>query len=102
MALLKTVATTLAAAVGSAAAVSIAEVNGNKFLSPLQNTTITGLKGLVAAIGEDGIFLRSTEPDDDPATSEGLFVYGSSVREEVAVGDIVMLDGLVKEYRHVL
>lgn len=90
-----------AAAVGSAAAVTIAEINGNRFLSPLQNTTVTDVRGLVTAIASNGIFLRSTEPDDDPATSEGLFVFGTAVRSQVAVGDIITLDGRVVEYRHV-
>jgi len=96
---IKSIATTLAAAVGSVAAVSIAEINGNRFLSPLQNTTVTGLKGLVTAISKDGVYLRSTEPDDDPATSEGLYVYGKTIVGDVTVGDIVTLDGRVVEYR---
>jgi predicted extracellular nuclease len=96
---IKSIATTLAAAVGSAAAVSIAEINGNRFLSPLQNTTVTGLKGLVTAISKDGVYLRSTEPDDDPTTSEGLYVYGKTIVGDVTVGDIVTLDGRVVEYR---
>lgn len=99
---IKSITTTLAATVGSAAAVTIADINGNRFLSPLRNTTVTGLEGLVTAVAKDGVFLRSTEPDDDPATSEGLYVYGSSVGKQAEVGDIITLDGRVAEYRYVL
>lgn len=95
---MKSVATLLAAA-GAATAVTIAEINGNKFLSPLQGQNVTGLEGLVTAIGTNGIFLRSTEPDEDPATSEGLFVFGSPIRNQVKVGDIITLNGQVAEYR---
>ncbi|KAG9250453.1 Endonuclease/exonuclease/phosphatase [Emericellopsis atlantica] len=93
------VVATLAAAVSAVSAVSIAEINGKTFLSPLQGQSVTDVEGLVTAINQNGIFLRSTDPDDDPATSEGLFVYGSTVRPLVAVGDIITLDGKVSEYR---
>lgn len=89
----------LVAAIGSVAAVTIAEINGNKFLSPYNNETVTNVTGLVTAISATGVFLRSLEPDDDPATSEGLFVYGSAVAKTVAVGDIITLDGRVQDYR---
>lgn len=94
------IATTMAAAVGAASAVSIAEINGDRFLSPLQGEAVTGLKGLVTAIGSNGIFLRSMEPDDDAATSEGLFVYGNSAKGQVTVGDFITIDGSVNEYRY--
>lgn len=98
---MKSVATLLAS-VGLAAAVTIAEINGNTFLSPLLGQSVTGVKGLVTAIGTNGIFLRSTEPDEDPATSEGLFVFGTPIRGQVKVGDIITLNGQVAEYRQVL
>ncbi|KEY70719.1 hypothetical protein S7711_03217 [Stachybotrys chartarum IBT 7711] len=87
------------AAAATAAAVTIAEINGNTFLSPLQNTNVTGVVGLVTAINNQGVFLRSTEPDEDPATSEGLYVYGGSLRNQVQVGDIISINGRVLEYR---
>lgn len=91
----------LAAAASGAAAVSIAEINGNRFISPYNGETVTDVEGLVTAVGKDGIYLRSTNPDDDDTTSEGLYIYGSSAAEEVAVGDIVTLSGKVTEYRYV-
>ncbi|KYK55020.1 endonuclease/exonuclease/phosphatase family protein [Drechmeria coniospora] len=87
------------AAAGSAAAVTIAEINGNRFLSPLDGKSVTDVTGVVTAVSKNGIYLRSAEPDDDPVTSEGLFVYGSSAAQKVEVGDLVSLDGVVKEYR---
>jgi predicted extracellular nuclease len=94
----KAVAPLLAAA-ACVAAETIAEINGNTFLSPLRDTNVTGVVGLVTAKNSQGIFLRSTEPDEDPATSEGLFVFGSSLRNQVQLGDIISVNGRVTEYR---
>lgn len=95
----------VAAVLGAAsavAAVSIAEINGNRFLSSFKDKNVTGVTGLVTAVASNGIYLRSTEPDDDPATSEGLFVFGSAVGKQVQKGDVITLSGLVQEYRYVL
>ncbi|KAH0526568.1 hypothetical protein TsFJ059_009871 [Trichoderma semiorbis] len=89
----------LAAVLGSAAAISIAEINGDRYISPFKDKTVTDIKGLVTATNSNGIFLRSTEPDENPATSEGLFVFNSAAAKTVKVGDIITLDGLVVEYR---
>lgn len=85
----------------SAAAVSIAEINGNRFLSPFQDKDVTNVTGLVTAIADNGIYLRSTKPDDDPATSEGLYVFSSTVGKTLKTGDVVTMNGLIKEYRYV-
>lgn len=90
---------TLTAILGSAAAISIAEINGDRYLSPFKDKTVTDIKGLVTATNSNGIFLRSTEPDENPVTSEGLYVFNSTVAKSVKVGDIITLDGLVAEYR---
>lgn len=89
----------LAAAAGLASAVTIAEINGAKYLSALNGTTVTGVKGLVTAKNAQGVFLRSTEPDDDERTSESVFLFNTAVRSQVQVGDIVTLDATVEEYR---
>jgi predicted extracellular nuclease len=89
----------LAAAAGLASAVTIAEINGNKYLSPLNGTTVADVKGLVTAKNAQGIFLRSTEPDDDERTSESVFVFNSAVRGQVNVGDVITLDAKVEDYR---
>ncbi|UNI18296.1 hypothetical protein JDV02_004572 [Purpureocillium takamizusanense] len=81
-------------------AVTIAQINGDRFLSPLRDRDVANVTGLVTAASKTGIYLRSTVPDDDPATSEGLFVFGNSSAVRAArVGDVVTLSGRVKEYR---
>jgi hypothetical protein len=98
---------TAAAAVGAVSAAcvprgqtpTIAEINGNKFLSPYAGKNITGLTGLVIAKGPSGFFLRSTTPDKKSITSEAIYVFGSASVKAVTVGDVVTLDGRVSEYR---
>ncbi|CBF82427.1 hypothetical protein AN9156.2 [Aspergillus nidulans FGSC A4] len=82
-----------------AAAVTISEINGNAFLSPFNGESVSGVEGLVTAIGGEGFFLRSTNPDSDDATSESIYVYGNSSVSKVSVGDIITLSGKVSEYR---
>ncbi len=82
-----------------AVAVTISEINGNTYLSPFKGEGVSDVEGLVTAIGEDGFYLRSTTPDSDDATSESIYVYGSSAVSEVTVGDIITLSGEVSEYR---
>ena len=45
-----------------------------------------------------GFFLQEAEPDDDPATSEGIFVYDAGRGPAVELGDRVRLEGEVREY----
>ena len=96
-------ATSLAlAAIGSVLSVealTIAEINGNKFLSPYSGQTVTNVTGLITAKSSAGIFIRSTTPDNDPRTSESLYVYSSTVGANLTVGDLISLDGKISEYR---
>ncbi|KAL4801998.1 Endonuclease/exonuclease/phosphatase [Aspergillus unguis] len=82
-----------------ATAVSISQINGNAYLSPYNGESLSGIEGLVTATGSDGFFLRSTDPDSDDATSESIYVYGSSAVSKVSVGDIITLSAKVSEYR---
>ena len=81
-----------------AAALTIAEINGNKFISPYSGQAVTNVTGLLIAKGPSGIWIRSTTPDDNPATSEAIYVF-SKTTANLTVGDIISLDGSVAEYR---
>jgi hypothetical protein len=82
-----------------AAALTIAEINGNKFISSYNGQAVTNITGLLIAKGPNGVWIRSTTPDDDQATSEAIYVFSSSVGASLKVGDIISLDGKVSEYR---
>ncbi|PLB51471.1 endonuclease/exonuclease/phosphatase family protein [Aspergillus steynii IBT 23096] len=83
----------------AALAVSISEINGNRFLSSYNGETVSNVRGLVTAKGSSGFYIRSTSPDNSTLTSESLYVYGSSAVSKVSVGDIITLGGKISEYR---
>ena len=83
----------------------IHDIQGNGAASPLngQAVTTTGIVTLLktgsnAGAGvANGFFLQDPNPDADPNTSEGIFVFTSSV-PTVAVGDEVRVTGTVVEF----
>jgi predicted extracellular nuclease len=78
---------------------TIAEINGDRYLSPLNGQAVTGVEGLVTAKGPNGFFIRSTRPDNDPRTSDSVYVFGRSSLGNVTVGDVVTLNGRITEFR---
>ncbi|EMC94815.1 hypothetical protein BAUCODRAFT_25924 [Baudoinia panamericana UAMH 10762] len=80
-------------------AITIAEINGNRFISPYKGQTVTGVQGLVTAKGPNGFWIRSTTPDTDDVTSESIYVYGRAGLPNATVGNVVSLNGRVTEYR---
>lgn len=87
------------AAAGSATALTIAEINGNKYNSPYDGKTVKNVTGLVTAASNNGVYLRSLSPDSNPATSESLYLFNSDILDNVSVGDVINLDGKVIKYR---
>ncbi|MEU6946874.1 endonuclease/exonuclease/phosphatase family protein [Streptomyces sp. NPDC046316] len=84
----------------TAAGVRIHDIQGTTRVSPLVGTQVTGVTGIVTGVrtyGSRGFWIQDPQADDNPATSEGLFVFTSSV-PTVAVGDAVSVNGTVGEY----
>lgn len=82
---------------GGALAVEIHDIQGSAHISPLAGAVVR-TTGLVASLRSNGFTVESPVPDDDPATSEGLFVFTGSA-PAVRIGDLVELSGEVSEYR---
>jgi len=76
----------------------IAQVQGASHLSPLAGRLVK-VEGVVTAERGSNVWVQDTTPDADPATSEGILVFGSSVANAVAVGDLVQVRGTVQEFR---
>lgn len=74
----------------------IAQVQGAAHRSPVDGRRISGVLGVVTGTAVRGFYMQSPIPDDDPATSEGLFVQTIRV-PEVTVGDLVTVAGRVAE-----
>ncbi|WP_137990116.1 endonuclease/exonuclease/phosphatase family protein [Streptomyces vilmorinianum] len=89
-----------AASAETAAGVRVHDIQGTTRVSPLVGTQVTGVTGIVTGVrtyGSRGFWIQDPQADDNPATSEGLFVFTSSV-PTVAVGDAVSVNGTVGEY----
>jgi predicted extracellular nuclease len=89
----------LVALAATASAVSIAEINGDKFLSPFRNQNVANVSGIITAKGPDGIWIRSVKPDKDERTSESVYVFGKAFGANLTVGDSIIINGRVTEYR---
>jgi len=75
---------------------SIAQIQAREHISPYRNQSISGIPGIVTLVKSDGFYMQSPSPDDDPGTSEGIFVYTDFV-PSVKPGDEVRVDGMVEE-----
>lgn len=81
-------------------AATVAEIQGTGHISPLVGQKVE-VEGIVTAIrldGGAGFYLQSAEPDTNPATSEGIFVF-TDITPNVAIGDSVTVMGDVSEFR---
>src|SRR6266542_1199233 len=77
---------------------AIHDIQGAGHLSPRNGQVVAGVSGIVTARASNGFWLQDPSPDDNPATSEGLFVFTSSA-PTVAVGDNLVVGGRVSEFR---
>jgi hypothetical protein len=80
--------------------ISISEINGNRFVSPLRGQRVTNVTGIITAKGPDGFWLRSTIPDRDDNTSDSVYVFGRPAATPRSVGErIVISSATVTEFR---
>ena len=78
----------------------IHDIQGDSWISPSNGKQVTNVPGIVTAVrtsGSKGYWMQDPTPDDDPATSEAIFVYTGSA-PTVAVGDSVLVSGTVAQY----
>ncbi|QNE22485.1 nuclease [Kribbella qitaiheensis] len=76
----------------------IHDIQGAAHRSPLTGKLVGNVTGVVTAKSANGFWFQDSQPDDNPATSEGVFVFTSSA-PTVAVGDAVAVKGTVAEFR---
>ncbi|MFI6449860.1 endonuclease/exonuclease/phosphatase family protein [Kitasatospora sp. NPDC050543] len=79
----------------------IHDIQGTTRLSPQVGKSVPGVPGIVTGVrtyGSKGFWMQDPNPDADPATSEGLFVYTGNAVPSVKVGDSVLVTGKVTEY----
>ena len=80
----------------------IHEIQGTTRISPFKDQKVSGVTGVVTATRAfgslRGFWLTDPNPDNDPRTSEGLFVFTGATSPAVAVGDAVTATGTVREF----
>ncbi|MFF4361885.1 endonuclease/exonuclease/phosphatase family protein [Streptomyces sp. NPDC001604] len=81
--------------------VRIHDIQGTTRISPYAGQKVTDVAGIVTGVrtygSSKGFWIQDPNPDDNPATSEGIFVFTSST-PKAAVGDSVTVTGTVSEY----
>jgi uncharacterized protein len=81
--------------------VRIHDIQGSTRISPYAGQKVTDVAGVVTGVrtygSSRGFWIQDATPDDNPATSEGVFVFTSST-PKVAVGDSVTVSGTVSEF----
>ncbi|CDQ19195.1 FN3 associated domain-containing protein [Halobacillus karajensis] len=78
--------------------VEIHDIQGASHTSPYEGEQVKGVEGIVTKLdGNNGFYIQSLTPDDDIATSEGIYVYKRSSGLET--GDVVSVTGKVTEWR---
>jgi predicted extracellular nuclease len=80
--------------------VRVHDIQGSTRISPYAGKQVTDVTGIVTGVrtyGSRGFWMQDPNPDADPATSEGVFVFTSST-PKVAVGDAVTVSGTVSEF----
>jgi predicted extracellular nuclease len=79
----------------TAAPTDIWQIQGTDHLSSYDGQLVFGVEGIVTAVASNGFWMTDPTPDDDDATSDGIFVF----RGVAAVGDHVLVNGTVDEFR---
>ena len=88
----------LGAALASAQAADtpIYTIQGDQALSPLVGQTVT-TTGVVTKLTNNGFFIQDPVGDNNPLTSDGIYVF-TSTAPTVAVGQFIRLTGVVAEF----
>lgn len=75
------------------------EIQGSGNSSPFIGQEVITNQNVVTAVGSDFFFIQtpSNRSDDNPLTSDGLFIYTGS-NPNLQAGDLVNVQGLVVEY----
>jgi predicted extracellular nuclease len=93
--------TPTASATATPGPLRIHDIQGTSWVSPRNGDAVSNVPGIVTALRTDGsskgFWIQDPNPDANPATSEGLFVYTASA-PTVAVGDSVLVSGKVSDF----
>lgn len=81
----------------------IHDIQGTQDQSPMNRTQDIVIEGVVVGDFQnelDGFFVQEAIADDNPLTSEGIFVLDEGFGVDVKVGDVVRVQGDAREIEH--
>jgi len=76
--------------------ISIRDIQGMGHESPYLNQPVSDVVGIVTALLNNGFWMQDPTPDDNLATSEGIFIFTNTF-PSVNIGDAVSVSGVVRE-----
>lgn len=76
--------------------VRIHDIQGKSHISSYNGKDVKAVTGIVTQVDKSGFYMQDPQSDEDPATSEGIYVYKKD--SGVKVGDLVSVDGQVEEF----
>jgi uncharacterized protein len=76
---------------------SIHDIQGASHVSPYEGLAVTDVQGIVTSVEKNGFYMQEPNADNDIRTSEGIYVNGEN--SGLSVGDLVSVDGMVKEIK---
>ncbi|BAT53969.1 5'-nucleotidase/2',3'-cyclic phosphodiesterase [Nostoc sp. NIES-3756] len=82
--------------------VRISDIQGTSHISPFNGQGVRNVQGIVSAIASNGFYIQDPNPDDNIATSEGIFIFtgsNSPILNARRVGEAVLVSGTVSEFR---
>lgn len=82
----------------TAAETTISEIQGEHHRSDLLDEQVT-TTGVTTAVSESGYWIQDPDGDDDPRTSDGIYVFTTPDGTKPEVGQTVTVHGEVAEYR---
>jgi predicted extracellular nuclease len=82
--------------------VRISDIQGTSHISPFNGQGVRNVQGIVTAIASNGFYIQDPNPDNNIATSEGIFIFtgaNSPILNARRVGEAVLVNGTVSEFR---
>ncbi|HWL12122.1 MAG TPA: chitobiase/beta-hexosaminidase C-terminal domain-containing protein [Ureibacillus sp.] len=76
--------------------IRIHDIQGEGHFSKYEGLNVSGVEGIVTYVNGNEFYLQDLQPDENSKTSEGILVFKKA--HGVKVGDIITVDGTVKEY----
>jgi hypothetical protein len=76
----------------------IYQIQGKTHVSPLKDKRLSEVRGIVTGVRRTSFYMQDPDPDDDLATSDGIFVNVGST-PGVKAGDLVKVSAVVRETR---